>query len=148
MSALITIVGCCVSLWALRAMMRGDAKRMRVVGGTAVERTRRGIWFSRFLLWCPGVVLVAMGDAAGFVIWLGALTAFGWAMVAMPHLTRTKSLPVAQAFEGVRYWVQARRYAVRRIIEMPARLERMELALADMQRELETVRAERGGRAA
>ncbi|MEM9060858.1 MAG: hypothetical protein AAGD13_10400 [Pseudomonadota bacterium] len=148
MSALITTIACVLSLCAIRTMMRGDAKRMRVVGGTAMEPTRRIVWLSRVLLWGPGIVLAALGDAAGFVIWLGALTAFGWAMVAMPHLTLAATLPIRRYVDDARYWALGRYVAVRRIIEMPSRIAELEQEVADMRRELDALRAEREDRAA
>lgn len=56
-----------------------DPKRRRVYGlpGSG-RRTRRGGAIALVLLLAPGVVLIAAGQAAAFVIWSGVLTLLGW----------------------------------------------------------------------
>lgn len=82
MYALIIIAALAASLAALIHLARTDPKRRRVFGLPEYQRKRRSRLLLAVLI-VPGITLLATGDAAGFTIWLGALTVTGWGVAAL-----------------------------------------------------------------
>lgn len=71
-----------ISLAALLWMSRHDPKRRRAFGQAASDNPVPG-WLPLVVVLIPGVVLIALGLWAGLVIWMGAVCAFGWALIAV-----------------------------------------------------------------
>lgn len=82
MSAVATVVATGVSLGALGWLSATDPKRRRTFGIKAgPQPAPRWAWA---LVLVPGVLVPFWSGAAGFVLWLGAVSVVGWALVAVP----------------------------------------------------------------
>lgn len=82
MSAGATVVATGVSLGALGWLSATDPKRRRTFGIEAGSQPApRWAWA---LVLVPGVLVPFWSGAAGFVLWLGAVSVVGWALVAVP----------------------------------------------------------------
>lgn len=82
MTALATIGATVLSLAALAYLAETDPKRRRVFGLAPFEG-RRCVWPALTVILLPGVVLLALGNGAGFIVWLGAVTVSGWGVAAL-----------------------------------------------------------------
>lgn len=81
MSALVTLIGTGVSLGTLGWLTETDPKRRRTFGLKPAPRTApRWAWA---LVLTPGVIVPFWSGAAGFVLWLGAVSVTGWALVSV-----------------------------------------------------------------
>lgn len=88
-------------LMALRAI---DPKRRRVFGlpPTKASPSR---WIARAAVWLPGIALIAAGQEAAFVIWLGGATVLGWGVAAMtPALIQR----IRAEADATQVWVRAK----------------------------------------
>ena len=83
MTGLLVVLALAMSIAGIFYLAMTDAKRRRVFGLAAVE-VRRWVWPARCAVFGPGMLLAALGNMAGFVIWLGALTVLGWTVAALP----------------------------------------------------------------
>lgn len=101
MSVLATLVGTEVSLGALGWLSATDPKRRRTFGYKPAARPApRWVWA---LALVPGLLVPVWGGAAGFVLWLGAVSAVGWALVAVsPQRLSAAEGRVAAGWEAVR----------------------------------------------
>lgn len=82
MSALATLGGIGVSLAALGWMAAVDPKRRRVFHLPARPvASRRTGWI---IALAPGLVVPFLSGAAGLVLWLGAVSVAGWALISIP----------------------------------------------------------------
>lgn len=88
-----------VSVAVLIHLARTDPKRRRVFGMPEYEG-RRWVWLSLAVLCAPGIALLASGDAAGFTIWLGALTVLGWGVAAVSPARAEALRSMALALAG------------------------------------------------
>jgi len=77
----LTIVAVGVTLGALAYLAATDPKRRRVVDQPPLD-TRRRTLLALTATIGPGILLAFIGDAAGFVIWLGAASVGGWGVAA------------------------------------------------------------------
>lgn len=83
MNTVIILAAIAATLVSLSFAAASDPKRRRVSGLPAPEK-RRGLAVSLSGILLPGVLLIALGDGAGFVVWLGASTVAGWIVAALP----------------------------------------------------------------
>lgn len=83
MNGVATFVAIIVTLAAIARLAAADPKRRRAFRLPPVEApsSRLGGWG---LVVAPGALLALFGNAADFVVWCGAATTAGWALVAMP----------------------------------------------------------------
>lgn len=138
----------------LLVLRAGDAKRRRAFGLGGQDRAT-GRWLARTAVWGPGIALVAVGDVAGAVIWMGGATVIGWGVAAL-----TPEMVVALQARTAEARVRARtgwRQAADRVATVARRLrvavgsqdaaaERYEARLARLERrvaELEAMLRER-----
>ncbi len=82
MSAVATILAALASGAGLVMLAAEDPKRRRVHGLPPAKPRRRSA--ALVLVAAPGLGLALLGDAAGFTIWLGAVSFAGWAVAATP----------------------------------------------------------------
>ncbi len=78
-----------ISVLLLVALGIGDPKRRRTAdlpGAPHRTATRRILAMASLL---PGVALALTGDAAAFLMWLGAVALAGWALVQCLHAGRS-----------------------------------------------------------
>ena len=71
-----------ISLAALLWLSWRDPKRRRVFGLAPLTPTPPA-WPGWALVFIPAVFLLLFGTAAGVVIWMGSVCAFGWMVVAI-----------------------------------------------------------------
>lgn len=86
MTVLTYLFAISVTLLAVTHIASTDAKRRRVSGQEPYEGNRRTRLALAVAL-LPGVALLAVGNGAGFVVWLGATTIAGWGIAALPPKT-------------------------------------------------------------
>lgn len=133
-----------VSTAVLIHLARTDPKRRRVFG-LPEHQGRRWTKASVAVLIAPGIALLATGDAAGFTIWLGALTVIGWGIAA---LNPGRSAAVGAAFRrsigrtgtaalGVWHGVCSMRDLYVTLRAAPARIEALEARVAELEAEAE-----------
>lgn len=148
-----------VSVAAIVHFAWTDPKRRRVFGLPAYDGPRR-TWPALAVLVMPGVLLLGAGDAAGFTIWLGALTVFGWGVAAVnPHRAeaftafagRRGGAVTAGVIAGGRGSVAAVRAArgfYRTLRDAPARIAALEQRVEELEAELASLKATgaQGGR--
>lgn len=78
-----------ISLVALGILASENTKRRRTFGLAPIEHPFPA-WGCWFLVLFPGFVLMMLGDWAGFVLWLAAVTSFGWLLILpSPGAART-----------------------------------------------------------
>lgn len=82
MSALATLGGIGLSLAALGRMAVMDPKRRRAFQLPAGPVTSRRTGWAIAL--APGLVVPFLSGAAGLVLWLGAVSVAGWALISIP----------------------------------------------------------------
>jgi len=88
MTGWLVLIALLVTLASLAYLLVSDNKRRRAHGLSAYEgKARRGLAWSVVLL--PGAALLAAGQGAAFVIWLGATPMAGWLMTLLPAKTET-----------------------------------------------------------
>ncbi|MEM6355030.1 MAG: hypothetical protein AAF844_05020 [Pseudomonadota bacterium] len=81
MTTFLSIVTIAISVSALVYMRATDAKRRRVFG--LKPRPRRFPLLVRGALWLPAIALIALGNVAALLIWMGAVTVAGWGIAAV-----------------------------------------------------------------
>ena len=80
MTAILTLAALAATLTGLVHLAASDPKRQRAF---KLQPPRRRFALPACLLvFAPGVALLAFGQAAAFVIWLGATTVLGWLVAA------------------------------------------------------------------
>lgn len=82
MTVFATLAATAATLAALAYLAATDSKRRRVFGLPELGRPRR----SRLALLAvllPGLLLLALGNGAGFVVWLGVVSVAGWGIAAL-----------------------------------------------------------------
>ncbi len=79
---LTVIVALTASVTALAHLAHADPKRRRAFGLPLYAKRRRTT-ITLVILLLPGVGLLALGDSAGFTIWIGGLTLLGWGIAAV-----------------------------------------------------------------
>lgn len=77
------IAAIAVTLTAVVYFAATDPKRRRVSGLPPFTGQRRTV-LALFAALVPAAVLIAVGDGAGLVVWLGATTIMGWGVAALP----------------------------------------------------------------
>ena len=83
MNTFLTLLAIAVSMAALLWLSHTDPKRrsaFRLPPFTGARHVRLA-WAVALL---PGLVVIPLGGGPGFVLWLGALTVVGWALIAIP----------------------------------------------------------------
>lgn len=82
MTVLATLVATLLSIAALAYLAATDAKRRRVFG-YAPFPGRRHVWPALAVTFLPAPALLAFGNSAGLIVWLGAITVAGWGVAAL-----------------------------------------------------------------
>lgn len=77
-----TWISLLISLAALLWLSWRDPKRRRVFGRDPLAWTPPA-WPGWAVFFLPGMWLLFFGSAAGLVIWMGAVCAFGWMVIAI-----------------------------------------------------------------
>ncbi|WP_299848312.1 hypothetical protein [uncultured Roseovarius sp.] len=77
-----TFAAIIISLLALAWLSWRDPKRRRVFGLPAL-RVPLNAWPGWLVFSLPGAALLFAGTSAGLVIWMGAVCAFGWMLIAV-----------------------------------------------------------------
>jgi hypothetical protein len=121
-----SIVAIGVSCFALLRLAHFDPKRRRALG-LPEETGRRGRGLLALLL-VPGGGLLLLGDAAGLMIWFGALTLLGWGIAA------------GDPRRLGRGWAWARGIPSRIGLDGAARVRALEVRVAALEAELEKTR--------
>ena len=148
MTALAAIVATAVSLAALAYLAATDPKRRRVFG-LAPFAGRRLVGPALAAVFLPGVLLLALGNGAGFIVWLGALSVAGWGVAALSPAQATRlrawtetvtaalgegvALSTERALAGAANaarWTKAAAGMPRRIAVLEARVSALEAELA------------------
>lgn len=137
MNAFLVVAAVLLSVTLLVNLARTDPKRRRVFGLEPHEGPRRTKTMLAVLI-LPGVLLLFLGNGAGFTIWLGALTVLGWGVAALDpvrsqailsgsrHLvTRWSDRMRTGAQTLTRAW-RARRENADRIARLEARVQELE----------------------
>ncbi|QXQ07155.1 hypothetical protein KX816_03640 [Sphingosinicellaceae bacterium] len=70
-----------VSAILIISLCRSDPKRRRAAGNRIAARGTPLRWLLAALICLPGAYFIAVGDAAGFLIWLGGCGLIGWLIV-------------------------------------------------------------------
>lgn len=83
MNTFLTLLAIAVSVAALLRLSFTDPKRRRAFGQAPYPGPRRPrlAWIVALL---PGGLVIPLAGGPGFVLWLGALTVVGWALIAIP----------------------------------------------------------------
>lgn len=81
MSVLAVLAATVASLGALGCLAASDPKRRRAFRRSPPTRRAPRLGWAAVL--APGVLAVVAGGAGGFVIWFGAVSVAGWALVAI-----------------------------------------------------------------
>ena len=89
MTVLATLVATLLSIAALAYLAATDAKRRRVFG-YAPFPGRRHVWPALAATFLPAPALLAFGNSAGFIVWLGAITVAGWGVAALTPAQATR----------------------------------------------------------
>lgn len=76
-----TALAIAVGLLALVLLAHRDPKRRRIFSLAKIPVRRTG-WLLG-VLFLPGLALLALGNPAGFVFWLGSLSVCGWGIAAL-----------------------------------------------------------------
>lgn len=144
MSLLPTLGALTASLAAFGYLAATDAKRRRVFGQDPRPRAGWQTATALTTLAAPGVLLLVGGDAAGFVIWLGAVSVAGWGLAALPP-RRGEGLAAEIAMSVRHAWHQgqAAAQALGHLRRLPARVAELEVRVADLEAELGRRRLER-----
>lgn len=135
-----------VSATAFAYLAATDSKRRRAFRLEAWQGRRwsRTAWL---LALVPGVLLLAFGTAAAFVVWLGTVTVLGWRVAALEP-TRTRSLATWFNRKAERLWryipdrwrqtglVSSFRSTIAERRRLPARLDILEQRIADLEARL------------
>ncbi len=80
---LATLGACLASSLGIARLASGNAKRRRVYGLPPLPPPGPAARLAiNLLILAPGAGLLCIGDAAGFVIWLGVLSLLGWLAAA------------------------------------------------------------------
>ncbi len=77
-----TLIAVLISLGALMWLNWRDPKR-RHVFGMAPLTPSPAAWPGWMIVFLPGIALLLFGTSAGLVIWMGAVCACGWMLVAV-----------------------------------------------------------------
>lgn len=97
MSAAATTAATAVSLVALGRLAAGDPKRRRAFRLPAQENRRAGLLWAAAL--APGLLVPFWSGAAGFFVWLGAVSVFGWVAAAIsPDRNLALRMRLAEGF--------------------------------------------------
>lgn len=150
MAVVSVIAAVLVGVAAIVRLAWTDPKRRRVFGLDAYEGPRR-VWLLLLVLVAPGALLLAAGDAAGFTIWIGALTVLGWAVAALsPDRSAAVAAGIRRRAGGAGGAVVAVRSAlargVRTVREAWHTLRHAPTRLAALERRVAELEAEAAGR--
>lgn len=140
MSGLAAVPALAVTLVALGWLTVTDPKRRRAFRRPTFTGRRR-VAVAWMVVLLPGVLLLATGEAAGFLIWMGAASVAGWAMAAIPparaaRIRRSLDRPLRRARSAIAALAgllerlrPVPAYAVDRIDALERRVAMLEAAL-------------------
>lgn len=153
MHTLTVIAAVLISVAVLVHLARSDPKRRRVFGLPDYEG-RRWTKASLAILAAPGLLLLVSGDAAGFTVWLGALTVTGWGVAALsPQRSAALGNAFTRAFghaggaltaaaTGVGDFIRTIQGLHRAFQDSTTRIDALEMRVAELEAELTRLKGE------
>lgn len=147
MDVFVVIAALSIGVAALIHLARTDPKRRRVFGLPAHVGPRR-TRIALAALIVPGIGLLALGNGAGFTVWLGALTVLGWGVAALDPVRSQALLSRAAgmtgklggtaraAWHGSAEAVRTLRDGYRFLSKGPARIAALEERVAELEAQL------------
>lgn len=100
MTVILTLVAVAATLPGLLYLTASDPKRRRAFG--LQPRGRRLAGLAWVLVFLPGAALLAAGEGAAFVMWLGAATVLGWLIAARAPVSRAAEVRKRDGTAGKR----------------------------------------------
>ncbi len=129
MTAFVTVIATAITLAGIGWLAVTDPKRRRVFEMSDPARPRRTVPVVA-AAFIPGIALLALGNGAAFVVWLGATTVFGWGIAALtPARTAALVSRCVRVAAQLRAAVVARRRMADRIASLEARMAALEEAV-------------------
>jgi hypothetical protein len=142
----VTLVAVAITLAGLAHLAAHDPKRRRVFGLEPRAEPRRPA-LALTAVFLPGVALLALGNGAGFVVWLGATSVAGWGLAAVSPTQAARlrawlgerAAGARGAWSGARHWLTGGVGTMGRVVAL---LNRHSRRIAALERRVKALEAE------
>lgn len=142
MTVLSTLAAIAVSTSAIGYLTATDAKRRRVFGQEPINREPWQKWAALGTLFLPGVLLLAVGNGAGFTVWIAAATVLGWVLAAMtPDRAARLHDRFRESAGAARRGITTTAMTLGALVRMPRKIADLEARIAELEAELEQERS-------